>query len=631
MLIREMAHQIDDQTIGPLVERILPQVSKPGRYAGGELNSVRKEWDDVQVRLALAFPDVYDLGMSNLGLMILYDAVNRRHDMLAERVFSPWTDMEAAMRQARIPLFSLESRHPLAQFDVLGLSLPYEQLYTNALNLLDLAGVPIRSSGRGQGDPLVIAGGHATFNPEPMADFIDAFLIGDGEEVLIEVLEEVAHSKQVQAGRLDLLHDLSQIPGVYVPQFYRVDFLPDGTLERIAPIVPDVPPTVSKRIVPILPAPTVRPVVPYIRTAHDRGMIEIMRGCTRGCRFCHAGFVTRPVRERSVSEIVQAVDDLVQSTGYEDVALLSLSSSDYTRIGELIGALNARFPNRGLGITLPSLRLETASADLMEATGGAGGRKTSVTFAPEAATDRMRRIINKDIPESQLLEVIEEIFRRGWRTIKLYFMIGHPRETLDDVTAVAELAQAILRLGRRHHGRRAQVNLGISTFIPKPHTPFQWSPLDTVDQINAKLQILKENTTGRGLEMKWNEPEETLLEGLLSRGDRRLGAVIQGAWEVGARFDSWHEYFDFRRWLAALSGAGLTLDFYTRRPRALDEVLPWDHISTGVTKAYLKDEFRRSQKGAIQPDCRQGCLACGILTAYRDQRQGLPAGSWQCP
>jgi radical SAM family uncharacterized protein len=631
MSIREIEREIDDQAMSARLERLLPEVSKPGRYTGGELNSVRKQWDDVQVRLALAFPDVYDLGMSNLGLMILYDLVNRRKDMLAERVFSPWTDMEAAMRRVGLPLFSLESRSPVARFDVFGISLPYEQLYTNALNLLDLAGIPLQSIDRGQDDPLVIAGGHATFNPEPMADFVDAFLIGDGEEVLIEVLAEIGRGRQMGVKRLDLLHHLSRIAGVYVPRLYQVDFMPEGTLGRIAPIASNVPARVRKRIVSVLPPPVTRPVVPYIRTTHDRGMIEIMRGCTRGCRFCHAGFVTRPVRERSVGEITQAADDLVRGTGYEDVALLSLSSSDYTQIGELIDQLNTRFPDQGLGLSLPSLRIETASADLLEATGGDGGRKTSVTFAPEAATDRMRRIINKDIPESQLLEVTEEIFRRGWRTVKLYFMIGHPRETMDDVMAVAELAQRVLKLGRRYHGRRAQVNLGISTFIPKPHTPFQWSPLDTVDQINAKLQILKQNTTGRGLEMKWNEPSETLLEALLSRGDRRLGMVIQRAWESGARFDGWNEHFDFGRWLDALHKAGLSLDFYTSRPRELDETLPWDHIATGVTKEYLEDEFRRSQEGKIQPDCRHGCVACGILTAYREQRRTLPAGAWQCP
>ena len=631
MSMREIAHEIDSQAISARLERTLPRVATPGRYSGGELNSIRKEWDQVDVRMALAFPDIYDLGMSNLGLMLLYDLVNQRDNMLAERVFSPWVDMEAAMRQAELPLFSLESRNPVARFDVLGISLPYEQLYTNALNLLDLAGVPLRSADREDHDPLVIAGGHATFNPEPMADFVDAFLIGDGEEVLLDVLDSVAAGKRDRAGRSAMLHRLSRIPGVYVPQLYQVTFRSDGVLDRITPTGAEVPDRVLKRIVTQLPPPVTRPIVPFVRTTHDRATVEIMRGCTRGCRFCQAGFVTRPVRERSVGEIVQVAELLLANSGYEDLALLSLSSSDYTRIGELIGALNTRFPDRGFGISLPSLRIETASADLMEATGGEGGRKSGATLAPEAATDHMRRVINKDIPEAQLLETADEIFRRGWRTIKLYFMIGHPRETLDDVGAIAELARAVLLLGRRHHGRRARVNLGISTFIPKPHTPFQWSPLDTLDQINAKLQVLKQNTAGPGLEMKWNAPQETLLEALLGRGDRRLGEVIQHAWELGAKFDGWHEYFDFERWLAALDRTGLTLDFYTYRPRALDEPLPWDHIETGVAKSYLQEEFRRSQQGEMQPDCRSGCLACGITTAYRALYRNLPERAWQCP
>jgi radical SAM superfamily enzyme YgiQ (UPF0313 family) len=339
----------------------------------------------------------------------------------------------------------------------------------------------------------------------------------------------------------------------------------------------------------------------------------------------------RPVRERTVAEIVNSVEELVNNTGYQDVGLLSLSSSDYSPIAELVDGLNARFPDRGLGISLPSLRIESASADLMEATGGERARKTSITFAPEAATDHMRRIINKDIAESELLEVSEEVFRRGWRTIKLYFMIGHPRETLDDVKAIADLARTVLMLGRRYHGRRAKVNLGISTFIPKPHTPFQWSALDRVEQINAKLDLLQRSATGRGLEMKWNDPSETLLEALLSRGDRRLGKVIEDAWQSGARFDSWHEHFDLGRWLSALSRANLSLELYTNRPRPLEEPLPWDHIDTGVTKAYLAEEFRQSQRGETRADCREGCVACGILTAYRRQRKVTPAGSWKCP
>ncbi len=621
-------NKIDARQINTLLDHILPQVAKPGRYTGGELNSTLKPWDSVQIRLALAFPDIYDLGMSNLGLMVLYELVNHRPDMLAERVFSPWIDMERELRTARVPLFALESKRPVRDFDVLGISLPYEQLYTNALNLLDLSGIPLLAVERDETHPLVIAGGHATFNPEPMAAFMDVFAIGDGEEVLIDLLEAVQRAKQESTGRQQLLGQLAQIPGVYVPSLYQVAYHDDGTLAGIKSMGDNAPTRVRKRITAVLPSPPIRPVVPFLKTTHNRAMVEIMRGCTRGCRFCHAGFATRPVRERPVAEILEAVDALLGNTGYEQIALLSLSSSDYTNIAELMSAIAARYQDKQLSISLPSLRIETASADLLETT---GGRRGSATFAPEAASERMRQIINKTIPDDQILHMTGEMFRRGWRTIKLYFMIGHPRETIEDVRAIAELAWAVLRLGRQHHGRRAQVNLGVSTFIPKPHTPFQWTALDQVEQIRAKQALLMELTRGKGLELKWNHPSETLFEGLLSRGDRRLGPVIQQAWQMGAKFDGWQEHFDLGRWVQALADNHLELDFYTHRPRPTDELLPWDHIDTGVSKAYLVQEYQRSLRDEIQPDCREGCVACGILTAFRDERQTIPAGAWQCP
>jgi radical SAM family uncharacterized protein len=611
------------------LERILPRVAKPGRYAGGELNSVVKDWDSVQVHLALAFPDIYDLGMSNLGLMVLYDLVNKRPDMLAERVFSPWIDMEDALRSAGLPLYTLESKRPVASFDVLGITLPYQQLYSNALNLLDLSGIPLLASERGGDQALVIAGGHATFNPEPMSRFMDAFVIGDGEEVLIELLTVVGDGKRRGIGRTALLRRLATVPGVYVPVLYDVTYHTNGSVAAVEPRLPEVPGQVRKRIVPVLAPPPTRPVVPFVRTVHDRAVIEIMRGCTRGCRFCHAGFVTRPVRERPVAEVLAAVDELVANTGYGEIGLLSLSSSDYTQLSELVSGIEARHANMPLGISLPSLRIETASATMLQATGKR--RRGSATFAPEAATDTLRRIINKMIPEKQILEVTNEVFGRGWRTIKLYFMIGHPRETLDDVKGIADLAWTVLRQGRKHHGRRARVNLGVSTFIPQPHTPFQWLAMDPREPTEAKLALLKKMTGGRGVELKWNEPGETMLEGLLSRGDRRLGAVIQRAWELGARFDGWREHFDLGVWKQAVAEARLTFAFYTHRQRPVEEVLPWDHIDTGVRKSFLIQEYERSLREETQPDCREGCVACGILTAFSEYREALPAGAWQCP
>ena len=622
--------KIQAEHIKSALDQILPRVAKPGRYTGGELNSIQKEWESVQVRLALAFPDIYDLGMSNLGLMILYDLVNRRPEMLAERVFSPWSDMEEAMRAAGLPLYSLESKRPISSFDVVGISLPYEQLYTNTLNMLDLAGIPLLASERDNEHPLIVAGGHATFNPEPMAMFVDAFVIGDGEEALIDLLEVAGRARRAGTERNELLRELALIPGVYVPALYEVDYDSDGAVAAVRPTLPGVPARVRKRIVSVLPRAVTAPIVPTVQTTHDRAVIEIMRGCTRGCRFCHAGIVTRPVRERPVAEVLETLGELLENTGYEEVALLSLSSSDYTRITELVTAITQQVGgSRRLGISLPSLRIESSSADLMEAV--SHGRRGGFTFAPEAATDRMREIINKMMPEEQILEVAEQVFSRGWRTIKLYFMIGHPQEQLDDVTAIADLAWKVLRIGRKHHGRRAQVNLGISTFIPKPHTPFQWTAVDQVKQISAKQKLLMEMTGGRGLDLKWNSVEETLFEALLSRGDRRLGQVIQRAWELGAKFDGWHEHFDLALWRRALSEQDLSLDFYTHRQRSVDEVLPWDHIDTGVSKRHLVQEFNGGLRGETQPDCREACVACGILTAFRADREEISTGAWQCP
>jgi radical SAM family uncharacterized protein len=609
------------------LDRVLLSVQKPGRYVGGEYNSVVKDWDVVDLRVAFAFPDIYDLGMSNLGWMILYGVINDQPDMFADRVFSPWTDMEDVMRREGIPLYGLESKHPVLDFDLLAISLPYEQLYTNTLNMLDLAGMPVRSLDRDARHPLVIAGGHAAYNPEPMADFIDVFAIGEGEDLILDVARTLQTMRG--ASRDEQLRALAQIEGVYVPRFYDVTYHADGTVERVTPNVPDVPPVVRKRIVPVLPPPFTRFLVPNVDTVHNRAPIEIMRGCTRGCRFCHAGMVTRPVRERSVEEVIAAAEEIVRNTGFEELGLLSLSSSDYTHVQELVRAIGERFKGENLGVSLPSLRIESVSVDLMDAL--MDTRRSGFTFAPEAATEKMRDIINKSVPDEQLITTAREVFSRGWVTIKLYFMIGHPSETLEDVQAIIDLAKAVLAEGRKIHGGKAKVNVGVSTFVPKPHTPFQWVPVDTEEQIRAKQDLLKRGTRVHGLSLKWNQPDETLLEAFLSRGDRRLGAVIRRAWELGTKFDAWQEYYDHAAWQQAFAESGLSIGFYTHRPRALDEVFPWDHIDVAVKKKFLIEDYGMSQRGETRYDCRNGCFACGILPKFTETRMETPADAWKCP
>ncbi len=621
------------------LERVLLTVQKPGRYVGGELHSVVKDWDSVAVRMAFVFPDIYDIGVSNLGLQILYDLVNARPDALAERAYLPWLDMEAKMRANGIPLYSLESKRALADFDLIGFSLPYETLYTNVLNALDLAGLPLRSAERDDSHPLVIAGGHACFNPEPMADFIDAFVIGEGEEVIHEILDAVQRVKSQSSkvgdvrpstfNREKLLRELARLPGVYVPRFYDVAYFDDGTIRAVTPTLPDAPSVILKRMVARLPPPPTRFLVPNIDIVHNRLAIEIMRGCTRGCRFCHAGMITRPVRERSVDEIVAAAEAAVRATGLEELALLSLSSSDYTPILDLVTAIGEQFAGRHLTVSLPSLRIDTVSVDLMERL--KDRRAGGFTLAPEAASERMRRIINKFIPDEQILAAAREIFARGWTTLKLYFMIGHPSETLEDVQAIADLCKRVLAEGRRALGGRAKLHAGVSTFIPKPHTPFQWAAMDTEAQIRLKQDLLKRQLRDRSIKLSWTEPEETLLEAWLSRGDRRLGAVILAAWRNGAKFDAWGDQLRFDAWTSAFAACGLDPAFYTHRPRRPDERFPWDHISSGVRKKYLLEDYRRSLAGEIRADCRENCYACGILPAFADERRAHPGLYWKCP
>ncbi len=631
------------------LDRILLKVQKPGRYVGGELNITVKDWDQAVTRVAFVFPDIYDIGVSNVGLKILYDQVNQRDDSLAERAYAPWLDMEALMREHGIPLYTLESKRPLACFDLIGFSLPYETLYTNALNVLDLSGIPLRSAERDDSHPIVIAGGHSTMNPEPMYAFIDAFVIGEGEEVIhdiIDVIQKVKSQKRrpeaLEGSKVEkdlgpsnfdrdqILLTLAKIPGVYVPKFYEISYMDDGTVASIDSLIEGIANPVVKRIVSKLPPPPTKFIVPNIEVVHNRVTVEIMRGCTRGCRFCHAGMITRPVRERSVQEIVEAADDAIRSTGFEELALLSLSSSDYTNILELVTAVGEKFSGRQLNVSLPSLRIESVSIDLMDKL--RQRRTAGFTLAPEAATERMRRIINKFIPDDDIINTTREIYRRGWTTIKLYFMIGHPSETLEDVQAIADLCKRVLAEGRKVIGMKAKLNAGVSTFVPKSQTPFQWVSVDARENILAKQALLRrELNRDRNIKLSLTNPDDSLLEAWLSRGDRRLAEVVYSAWQNGAKFDAWEEGRQPVIWQEAFAQYGLDAAFYTTRQRRTDEVFPWEHITAAVRKNFLFQDFRMSLEGEIRVDCRLNCFACGILPTFANLRRENPGEVWKCP
>ena len=603
------------------LNRILHRVTRPARYTGGEWNSIVKDWKTTTVRVALSYPDAYEVGMSNMALPILYELLNSREDVLAERVFAPWIDMAAAIREASIPLFSLESRRPLSEFDIIGFSLGYELTYSNVLEMLDLAGIPVLAAERDGSWPLVIAGDSGTLNPEPMADFIDLFVIGDGEEVIGELIDTYAGWREEGIGsRESLLRLTAAIPGIYIPRFYDVEYSDDGTISSVTPNVAEASPKIRQRIVNQLPPPVAIPVVPHIEVIHDRGGIEIQRGCSRGCRFCQAGIIYRPVRQRPLEEVIDAAEELVNNCGYADVSLVSLSTSDYPAIGETIRRLEERLDN--VALSLPSLYANSFTVDLMDAL--STRKKIGLTFAPEAGSERLRRIINKNVSEEELLTTFAAIFERGWTNLKLYFMLGLPEETTEDVAAIVDLVNKIRALGKSISGGTPQLRVSLSTFVPKPHTPFQWVAQAGSDDFAGKQELLRAGLRRKSTRVSWSDPAMSRLEAVISRGDRRLGEVIHRAWQSGAVFDAWNEHFEDDHWREAFAAADLDPDFYARRERSLNEVLPWGHIDSGVSHDFLRREYRRALEESQTPDCRFGrCLSCGLeetVEACREKR-----------